>query len=59
MKENRYNDHVTRVTDPFYACRCPEGHAYWSVTYTRRCRKCGRKLESCLPAGTKKAASAN
>lgn len=59
MRQSYYSDRVTKITDPFYVCRCPAGHAFWSTTYQKRCRECGQRFISCLPAGTKKAASAN
>lgn len=59
MQQTYYIDHVTKITEPFYVCHCPAGHAFWSVTYQRRCRECGRVLDGCLPADTKKAASGN
>ncbi len=54
-----YSDRVTMITDPFYVCRCPQGHAYWSVIYVRTCRTCGKRLERCVPADIKKAVNAN
>lgn len=62
MRQRYYNGSTTQITDPFFACRCPGGHAYWSVTYTRRCHECGKVLESCIPTtqtDKEKAASAN
>lgn len=48
-----YSDGVTKRTDPFYVCSCPNGHQYWSVTYQRTCNICKEKIE-CVPANIKK-----
>lgn len=50
MKDEYYNDGVTRVTDPFYLCICPAGHGYWSCTYEKKCFECGKRLLKCVPA---------
>lgn len=50
MVEEYYSDGVTRITDPFYTCICPEGHKVWEVMYTNTCSVCGRKLVLCMPA---------
>lgn len=58
-RQRYYSDCVTQITDPFYVCQCPAGHAFWSVTYIKKCHKCGKRLTSCIPADRKKAASCN
>lgn len=52
MKEKTmyYADGITKVTDPFYMCVCPDGHKMWSCVYERTCPECGRKLFLCIPA---------
>lgn len=49
-KEGFYQDGVTRITDPFYICICPEGHRVWNCIYTKQCPVCGSRLEKCIPA---------
>lgn len=45
-----YGDGITRITDPFWLCICPEGHTAWSCTYVKKCYFCGKKLEKCIQA---------
>ncbi len=56
MKKQRqkfYSDGVTRIIDPFYKCRCVNGHQYWSITPISICSKCGGEMR-CAPASEKK-----
>ncbi|MDE5588211.1 MAG: hypothetical protein K2J60_03600 [Acetatifactor sp.] len=50
MKEGFYEDGVTRITDSFYTCICPDGHKHWEITYRKVCSDCGKKLVLCMPS---------
>lgn len=50
MRQEYYEDGVTRVTDPFYICICEEGHKAYSTVYIKRCALCNADLCVCVPA---------
>ena len=58
-KEQYYQDGVTKVTDPFYMCVCPDGHKMWCCTYLKKCPECGKKLSICIPANLYKKETAS
>lgn len=61
MGDEYYKDGLTKITDPFYAFECRDGHLMWSVTYMEKCPKCGAPAKCCIPANKykKEAASGN